>query len=114
MTQTNCSSCGEQLTLKEGLGTKTTDCFCDKCKKIILKELADDVNNDYRKVSIYVLEESVDYQDCLYSRDECNYCDECGEETPEDFMEGDICSDCRSANEDRESLEFDCRSARRI
>jgi len=93
MTQTNCSSCGEQLTLKIGLGSKLTDCFCESCKKLIIDELAKD--HDYRKVSIYLVEESIDYGDCLYSRDECNFCDKCGEETPDEFMENDICDDCR-------------------
>ena len=95
MKQTHCSSCGKALSLKEGLGEKLTDCFCNGCKAIILKELADDKENDYRKVSIYLLEESVDYEDKLYSRDECNFCDKCGEETPDDFMENDVCESCQ-------------------
>ncbi len=91
MTLTNCSSCGEKLTRLDP--EKMTDCFCAKCKEIVVSELAEE--HDYRKVSIYLLEESIDYKGKLYSRDECNFCDKCGEETPDEYMDNDICDDCK-------------------
>ena len=74
------------------------------------KELAEIIMSDY------LIEESVLYGDVYYHKDECNTCDECGEEVPECGWgnSDEMCNECWEAMMTQEDERFDYNAAIRI
>lgn len=93
MTQTHCSSCGEELSLKEAVGEKLTDCFCGTCKKAILIELLGFEMSPYliENLKKELFPHTVDCAGVIHSDDEMVECSYCGESIPSSWEKGECC-----------------------